>query len=806
MKKITYLILSLFLGGLMTANAQYSFPAVAGPTTVAEGAPVTLNINDAANGAGVPVGMYATFSVSVDWAANSGNPFDSEADLTMTTTAGSVLIDPATSGAVGSASPTTMTFEGAFTADYDPAVDGFLDIVLNQSWSGSVADWSNIVVTIIPALTCTPPAGTAALGTEDCGAGTFVIDYDITDLGDGTPVLFDGTTSFPVAAIGPGSAGPYAIGTPVTLTLQHGGDALCDVDLGTFVDNCPIFSSVDCAAGTPVNTTFCYDSNGDYLYSFTSSDGSALRVDFIEGYFEDCCDDITIYDGLTTADAVLFASDGSENNDATGITAISTGDSVLVQMVSDASVSCAAGSGSGIPLNFNVSCNTCTPATAVASVVNDCANSGGFNIEVDITDLGSATALTLSDDQGSAAQSISAIGIYTFGPFVNGTVVAVSLVDDADAACTETFSALSQLVCPPANNDCANAITVAVNADLSCTATTSGTIAGATASGEDESSCGGTEDDDVWYSFVATADTHTIDLLNVAGSTTDLYHSVWEGTCGTLTNLSCSDPNSSTVPGLTIGNTYLLRVYSWTSTAGQNTTFDVCIGTLPPPPANDDCANATVVNALPYTNTQDATGATNNAGFIDPTDASCSGNGMNDGVWYTFTPTVDGTVDVLITNVVGWDLEVAIYSGACGAYICEGRADGAGGSGSETLSDISVSNGVQYWINVGYWSDFTDSSEGPFQIDITTITLGIDDIDNEVAFTYYPNPVKNTLTLNARNTIEQVAMYNMLGQEVLRATPNTVDSDLDMSNLQTGTYFVKVTIANVTKTIRVIKQ
>ena len=49
-------------------------------------------------------------------------------------------------------------------------------------------------------------------------------------------------------------------------------------------------------------------------------------------------------------------------------------------------------------------------------------------------------------------------------------------------------------------------------------------------------------------------------------------------------------------------------------------------------------------------------------------------------------------------------------------------------------------------------------------------------------------------------------MYNMLGQEVLRATPNTVDSDLDMSHLQNGTYFVKVTIANVTKTIRVIKQ
>ncbi|WP_179007737.1 T9SS type A sorting domain-containing protein [Winogradskyella forsetii] len=83
--------------------------------------------------------------------------------------------------------------------------------------------------------------------------------------------------------------------------------------------------------------------------------------------------------------------------------------------------------------------------------------------------------------------------------------------------------------------------------------------------------------------------------------------------------------------------------------------------------------------------------------------------------------------------------------------------------------------------------------------------LSIDDV-NEALFTYHPNPVKNALTLNAQNTIEQVAVYNMLGQEVLTAMPNSVDSDLDMSNLQTGTYFVKVTISNVTKTIRVIKQ
>lgn len=84
-------------------------------------------------------------------------------------------------------------------------------------------------------------------------------------------------------------------------------------------------------------------------------------------------------------------------------------------------------------------------------------------------------------------------------------------------------------------------------------------------------------------------------------------------------------------------------------------------------------------------------------------------------------------------------------------------------------------------------------------------TLSIEDYDT-TGLVYFPNPVKNTLTLNAKNNIENVAMYNLLGQEVLRATPNTINSDVDMSSLANGSYFVKVTIADTTQTIRVIKQ
>ena len=45
----------------------------------------------------------------------------------------------------------------------------------------------------------------------------------------------------------------------------------------------------------------------------------------------------------------------------------------------------------------------------------------------------------------------------------------------------------------------------------------------------------------------------------------------------------------------------------------------------------------------------------------------------------------------------------------------------------------------------------------------------------------------------------------MVGQEVYRNAPNTMINVIDMSGLQAGAYFVKVTVGNITETVKVIK-
>ncbi len=161
--------------------------------------------------------------------------------------------------------------------------------------------------------------------------------------------------------------------------------------------------------------------------------------------------------------------------------------------------------------------------------------------------------------------------------FVN--IEPMNAIGTATGCTEESFTTFT----PAVNDDCSNAVVLTVNPDLACGTVTSATLIGATASPE-PNGCFGTADDDVWFTFVATSTAHTISLDNITGSTTDLYHVLYEGAnCAALTQLNCSDPNTSDATGLTAGNTYYVRVYSWTGTPGQDSVFDVCIGTPPPP-------------------------------------------------------------------------------------------------------------------------------------------------------------------------------------------------------------------------------
>jgi hypothetical protein len=85
-----------------------------------------------------------------------------------------------------------------------------------------------------------------------------------------------------------------------------------------------------------------------------------------------------------------------------------------------------------------------------------------------------------------------------------------------------------------------------------------------------------------------------------------------------------------------------------------------------------------------------------------------------------------------------------------------------------------------------------------------TVTLSVGGFDN-ASFKYYPNPVTDILTVSYSNAISDVVIYNLLGQQVVSVKPNATQTQVDLSGLTAGTYMVKVTSDEVTKTVKVVK-
>ncbi|MCH2046352.1 MAG: zinc-dependent metalloprotease [Saprospiraceae bacterium] len=161
--------------------------------------------------------------------------------------------------------------------------------------------------------------------------------------------------------------------------------------------------------------------------------------------------------------------------------------------------------------------------------------------------------------------------------FTNGQVgimQAVLTAERANLANTMPMNTAAR----PANDMRINAVALQVNTDGTCTNVASSTNLNASASW---STCAGTGfANDVWFSFTATGASINVTFLNVVannGTATDLNFEVVEGDSQALTSLGCGDASTSTISGLTAGNTYYIRVYSNDADAGNSHNFDICL-------------------------------------------------------------------------------------------------------------------------------------------------------------------------------------------------------------------------------------
>jgi len=120
----------------------------------------------------------------------------------------------------------------------------------------------------------------------------------------------------------------------------------------------------------------------------------------------------------------------------------------------------------------------------------------------------------------------------------------------------------------------------------------------------------------------------------------------------------------------------------------------------------------------------------------------------------------------------------------------------------ETL--INLSDDTIYDVYVQSICSTTATSEWTGPETFTTDMLNITS-ENFKGFVYYPNPVQNELNLSSKLEIEEIIVFNLMGQQVLTQNPNQLNTTLNLSQLRTGTYFMQVQIDGTNKTFQIIK-
>ena len=329
---------------------------------------------------------------------------------------------------------------------------------------------------------------------------------------------------------------------------------------------------------TSVNTSFATRSprapqctgssaNDDIFYSFVA-DGPTQRLSF-ENFTLDDFSAGSNGPGFEVLDGCSGASLACEFQvppDASGASALTlapstpfvAGNTYILRLFAQ---------GSTAQASFDVCLETvtCTPPSASATTISfaNCPN-GSPTLTFNVSDLGSFTELTINNDGGGAPVTVTAVGNYEIGPFTSEGLISFSIDNTTDALCNLDLGSFN-IFCRAENNSCADAEAAVVNEPQTNTFTsTTRNYYATNSSFPNDPSCGNYAGGDLWYTFTATTPSVVIDVLSNDWSSVSA--TIYTNDCNAGTEVACDfipGTGTGTLEGLTIGETYLLRIYDF---------------------------------------------------------------------------------------------------------------------------------------------------------------------------------------------------------------------------------------------------
>ena len=261
--------------------------------------------------------------------------------------------------------------------------------------------------------------------------------------------------------------------------------------------------------------------------------------------------------------------------------------------------------------------------------------------------------------------------------------------------------------CPPTYNPCTS-----ISSIPSCgTTITANFGAGTGAYNPPTTSCGFTTPGrEIIYTFTPTiTGSHVLNQTSSFGYIDYFFKPVSAGCSGT--GWACIDDLSGAVSSvsfnLTAGVQYYIMGDPETTTGGS---VQFSLGCPTPPPANDNCANATMIT-LPYNS-----GVVSNSGSTDDAPSStCLTMGSN--LWYKVVGDGQEYIATTCDASTNFDTEIAVFTGLCGGMteeICNDDDALCTSSGLRSTVSWCTTPGVTYYISVGYYT--TGGGFGNFRL------------------------------------------------------------------------------------------
>jgi Secretion system C-terminal sorting domain len=127
---------------------------------------------------------------------------------------------------------------------------------------------------------------------------------------------------------------------------------------------------------------------------------------------------------------------------------------------------------------------------------------------------------------------------------------------------------------------------------------------------------------------------------------------------------------------------------------------------------------------------------------------------------------------------------------------------------TNTNGDVCSIEDIFRWTNVSsnpLFSIFAWRSVNfPGNFGTYSTVLSTSDFETNT-ISFYPNPTKDYINISSENAIEQITIFNLLGQEVLTKQVNSREFVLNITNLSNGTYIAKLNSLGKSKSVKLVK-